>query len=140
MSAGSTPGALVHACELELRWSDLDAYDHVNNAVYLSLLEEARIQWFNTFAGGWRLPTAEPVIARVEINYRRPLHHPARVRVELHLLKLGRSSITVAHRIVTVGSDPEVLHSDGLTVIVYVDPAGSGSVPLPVNVRQACGA
>jgi acyl-CoA thioester hydrolase len=130
---------LVHACELELRWSDLDAYDHVNNAVYLSLMEEARIQWFNTFEGGWRSATAEPVIARTEVNYRRPLHHPARVRVELHLEKLGRSSIIVAHRIVAVGVEPEVLHSDGLTVIVYVDPAGSGSVPVPDNVRRACG-
>lgn len=128
--------APVHVTELDIRWGDLDAYDHVNNATYLTLIEEARLQWFRTFEGGWRTAVAEPVVARTEVNYRRALHHPARVRVELRVEKIGRTSMAVSHRIVDALA-PDVLHSDGLTVVVWVDPAGSRPVPLPDNVRRA---
>lgn len=130
--------AVVHVAELDIRWGDLDAYDHVNNATYLTLIEEARMLWFRTFDGGWRSTTAEPVVARTEVNYRRALHHPARVRVELTVEKLGRTSLAVGHRIIAADGS-EVLHSDGLTVVVWVDPAGSGPVPVPANVRRAAG-
>lgn len=131
--------APVHAVELDIRWGDLDAYDHVNNATYLTLIEEARMLWFRTFEGGWRSTTAEPVVARTEVNYRRALHHPARVRVELRVERIGRTSMAVSHRIVDALT-PDVLHSDGLTVVVWVDPAGSGPVPVPDNVRRAASA
>jgi len=125
---------LFEVC-LELRWRDLDAYAHVNNSVFLTLLEEARIQWFESLPEPWRSAAGEPVLARTEVNYRVPIHHPARVRVQLLGQRLGRSSATIGHRISAV--DGSVLHSDGASVLVWVTPADGRPVALPEQIRNA---
>lgn len=129
----------LYVVELDIRWRDLDAYDHVNNSVFLSLTEEARIGWFRSFPGAWRTAEFEPVLVRTEVNYRHPIRHPARVRVELFLERLGRSSLSVVHRI-SDAAQPETLYSDGLAVIVWVSPADGRPVTVPDSVRQAVGA
>lgn len=121
--------------DLALRWRDLDAYDHVNNSVFLSLLEEARIRWFASLPGPWRTSEAEPVLARSEVNYRLPIRYPATVRVELRVARVGRSSLTLAHALSDAGSG--VLYSDGTTVLVWVAPLDGRSVPLPEVIRKA---
>lgn len=121
--------------EIPIRWRDLDAYDHVNNSVFLTLLEETRIQWFSSLPGPWRDARAEPVLARVEVNYRRPIRYPATVRVQLALQRIGRSSLALAHQLHDTASDE--LYADGSTVMVWVSPGDGRSVELPHSVRAA---
>lgn len=130
--------AFLHASELDVRWRDLDAYDHVNNSVFLSLIEEARIRWFETLPGPWRNPQAEPVLARTEVNYRLPIRYPARVRIELLLERMGRTSLGVAHRILDAQSG--LLYSDGLAVLVWVSPEHGRPVNLPEPIQAAIAA
>lgn len=119
-----------------LRWSDLDAYGHVNNAAMLRLLEEARIQafWVNDDAeeavGGTTAvldgrPGADTLtlIARQEIEYlaqipylRQPLD------VQLWLGRLGGASLEVCYEVRSpVGMEPPTLYSRAATTIVLVD-------------------
>ena len=135
MSASSGPSPVLFCTELALRWRDLDAYDHVNNSVFLSLLEEARIRWFATLPAPWRTPEAEPVLARAEVNYRLPIRYPATVRVELQVARVGRSSLALGH--VLSDAQSGLLYSDGATVLVWVAPQGGHSVPLPEVIRHA---
>lgn len=121
---------------MALRWRDLDAYHHVNNSVFLTFLEEARIQWFESLSEPWRNDSAEPVVAASQINFRRPILYPETLAITLRAGRLGRSSFTIAHRIVRRG-DPSVLYSDGETVLVWVSPADGRPVPLPQSVRRA---
>jgi len=121
-----------------LRWSDLDAYGHVNNAAMLRLLEEARIQafWVNDDAeeavGGTTAvldgrPGADTLtlIARQEIEYlaqipylRQPLD------VQLWLGRLGGASLEVCYEVRSpLGMEPETLFSRAATTIVLVDAA-----------------
>ena len=121
-----------------LRWSDLDAYGHVNNAAMLRLLEEARIQafWVNDDAeeavGGTTAvldgrPGADTLtlIARQEIEYlaqipylRQPLD------VQLWLGRLGGASLEVCYEVRSpLGMEPETLFSRASTTIVLVDAA-----------------
>ena len=46
-----------------LRWSDLDAFNHVNNARYLTFLEQARIEWFETLDAPWMTDEVAPAHA-----------------------------------------------------------------------------
>jgi acyl-CoA thioester hydrolase len=108
-----------------LRWGDIDALGHVNQAVYHELLEEARTAMIS------HLPTDEKqsfVMARVELDYRReiPLYHRF-VDVTLHVEAVGRASITVAQQIYR--SDGE-LAADGRSVMVAWDAIRRGSRPL----------
>ena len=124
-------------CVIDLRWRDLDALNHVNNSAFLTYIEEARLQWFGQLQGPWFGETWMPVVAAVHVNYRAQLAWPGRIAVQLYCERLGKSSLTVAHRIVDA-NDAEKLYSDGHTVLVWVNPADGKSVALPESVRKAC--
>ncbi len=121
---------------LQLRWSDLDAFDHVNNSRYLTFLEEARIRWFDSIGEQWVTDEFAPVVASVQLNYRMPIPYPADVVVELYVDRLGGSSVTIGHRIVS--ADGATLYNDGHVVAVWIDRRTGKARPLPESVRKAC--
>jgi acyl-CoA thioester hydrolase len=102
--AGEATAALFVA-PISVRWRDLDAFNHVNNANYLTYLEEARLQWLQQVRD-WFSEESMPVLAASELQYRRPIEWPASLHVELRCTRLGTSSMTLAHRIVDA-TDPE---------------------------------
>ena len=124
----------VFRVPMPVRWGDLDAFNHVNNARYLTFLEQARIEWFDTLDEPWVTADSAPVVASVTLNYKRPIEYPASVFVELFTEKLGNSSVVIGHRI--VGEDG-TLHCDGHVVAVWVDRRSGKPVPLPAGVRRA---
>lgn len=84
-----------------LRWSDLDAFGHVNNARVLTLYEEARVALFfddarraglNSFAEGI-------VIARHEVDYLRPVDRGEQVRIEMWVEEMRTSRIVIAYEL-----------------------------------------
>ena len=66
-----------------VRWRDLDAFNHVNNAMYLRYLEEARLRWLMTLDGPWMDESVAPVVASALVNFKRPIAWPEDVTVEL---------------------------------------------------------
>src|SRR5688572_33247763 len=68
-------GGLRHSFHCPMRWSDMDAYGHVNNVVYLTYLEEARVDMLFTIGAelGAKALSEGVLVARHEIDYRRPL-------------------------------------------------------------------
>ncbi|WDZ84885.1 acyl-CoA thioesterase [Micromonospora cathayae] len=116
----------VYHCTL--RWSDLDAYGHVNNSRFLTLYEEARVALM--FAGGraWGVGSfAEGVvIARHEIDYLRPVDYALgratadaapTVRIELWVEEIRTASFTIGYELY----DGEVLASRARSVLVPYD-------------------
>ncbi|KFN50351.1 acyl-CoA thioesterase [Arenimonas composti] len=126
----------VFRMDADVRWRDMDAFGHVNNAAFLGYVEEARVQWFKSLSSDWAAETSAPIMAAVTMNYRRPIVWPETLTVELLAERVGNKSLTLAHRIVSAG-DPSVVYGDGNTVLVWVDRAGQ-SVVLPEGVRAAC--
>ncbi|GAA2713346.1 MULTISPECIES: thioesterase family protein [Streptomyces] len=103
-----------------LRWSDMDAYGHVNNAVFLRYLEEARIDFIHAVKQGATQGNFADgsVVARHEIDYLRPLvHRPEPVTVELWVAKIGAASMTVSYEI----KDAEHTFVRASTVVVPFD-------------------
>lgn len=136
-AASPEAGQLLMSVPVELRWRDLDAFNHVNNSSYLTFLEEARLRWLSSIDGPWFGEDSMPVLASVNINYRRPLAWPAKIRVELTALRVGQSSLTIGHRIVDAGDD-SALYSDGHVVVVWMNPLNGRSVSLPAAIRDTC--
>lgn len=121
-----------------IRWRDLDAFNHVNNSVFLTYLEEARLQWLAGVGGTWIDDTQAPVVAATRVNFRNQLQWPGEVIVELFRERVGTTSLTLAHRI--TGTDGTSLFSDGNVVLVWIDPRNGRPVALPDAVRVACAA
>lgn len=128
---------LLARVPIAIRWRDLDAFDHVNNATFLTYLEEARLHWLTGIEGIWRDASMQPVLAATNLNFRQPIQWPGEVIVELRVERLGARSLTIGHRI--LGADAGTLHGDGNAVIVWTDPANGRSIALPEAVRAACG-
>jgi acyl-CoA thioester hydrolase len=89
----------VYHCAL--RWSDLDAYGHVNNARFLTLYEEARVAMFFVGARAQGLTSFEDgiVISRHEVDYLRPVDFGDPVRIELWISELRAASFTVSYEL-----------------------------------------
>ena len=120
-----------------LRWSDLDAYGHVNNARMLSLLEEARIQAFwasdDTPEHAVGATTAVidatsgsdtiTLIARQEVEYLAPIPYQRQpVDIELWIGHMGGASLDVCYEVCSPqGSEPSVVYARALSAIVLVD-------------------
>ena len=132
----ATPAPTLFRMPVALRWRDLDAFNHVNNANFLTYLEEARIRWFASWDGDWVTEDTAPLLAAVQLNYRQPIPYPADVAVELFTERLGTSSVTVGHRIVS--DDGATLYADGHVVMVWIDKARGQAAALPDAVRAAC--
>jgi acyl-CoA thioester hydrolase len=127
--------APLFVASIEVRWRDLDAFNHVNNANYLTYLEEARLQWLRQVRD-WFNAESMPVLAASELNYRLPIEWPAQLHVQLVCERLGNSSLTLGHRIVDA-ADASRLYCDGRVVMVWMNPATGKPVPLPPTIREA---
>lgn len=132
------PAVPLFHTAVEVRWGDMDAFNHVNNARYLTYLEQARLAWLGTLDPSWMGPHCMPVMAAAQLNYRRSITWPAAIEVILECNRLGRSSITVGHRIID-REHRHRLYCDGHTVLVWIDPANGESVALPEVIRSAAG-
>ncbi|AIA03691.1 MULTISPECIES: acyl-CoA thioesterase [Streptomyces] len=109
-----------HLYSCPLRWSDMDAFGHVNNAVFVRYLEEARIDFMSRLAPGDGSPsfTGGSVVARHEIDYLRQLvHRPEPVTVELWVQKISAASMTVGYEV----KDEDTVYLRASTVVVPFD-------------------
>ena len=127
----------VFRTTLGVRWGDMDAFNHVNNAQYLRYLEEARVQWLASLPGVSMTDRITPVLVASQVNYRQPIVWPNEIAIELSIDKLGSSSLTMGHRMLS-STDASVLYSDGSVVMVWIDTRTGKSVPLPEAIKAAC--
>ncbi len=106
---------------VRVRWSDLDAFGHVNNARMVTLLEEARVDWLFVAASkaGVRGLTEGVVVAELSIKYLKSITFGSPVLVSMWLSALNAASFTVDYE---VRADDE-LCVRARTVLVPVDPA-----------------
>jgi acyl-CoA thioester hydrolase len=118
---------------IEIRWRDMDAFKHVNNAVYCTYFEEVRDEWLLE-ALGTGLLLNDFVLARCAIDYRSPLtQDDGHVDVELRLTRVGTSSVTTSERI-TVPGDGR-LAAEAEAVLVHFDWETGKSKPLPEQTK-----
>ena len=125
---------MVHRKRVEIRWSDVDAYQHVNNAVYATYLEECRDEWVDLVLDGsgdaWDL-----VLARVAIDFRRELRlEDEEVEVSCAIARIGTSSLTLREEVRTRDGE---LSAEAEAVLVARDRESGRSRPLTDVERAA---
>ncbi len=125
---------MVHEKRIEIRWRDLDAYRHVNNAVYATYLEEGRDEWVeHVLAGAGDL--WDFVLARVAIDFRQELTQEDDVIVvSVALTRIGTSSFTLREAIRKLDG---TLSAESEAVLVARDRSTGRSRPLSDAERAA---
>lgn len=138
------PHVFQHA--IEVRFRDCDPLGHVNNAAYLTYLEQARLfYWRSLWGFGLDAPTAEPgaimaspaqpgvIMARAEIDYRLPARYGQTLQVRIDLAAIGRTSFTYDYEIL---DEEQRVVASARTVQVMYDYAAGRPVPIPDDIRK----
>lgn len=130
--------AYRHRTTLQVRFRDIDAFKHVNNAVFFSYVEQARIRYLLDVVQPDRPFDRLPLIlARVELDYRSPITFGEEVDIDTRVERIGRSSIGMAHR---MSAAPEGrLVGEVQTVLVTYDYERARPVPVPDEWRARIG-
>jgi acyl-CoA thioester hydrolase len=123
----------MHETRIRIRWRDMDAYGHVNNAVYLTFLEECRDSWVQELLGSatdsWNF-----VLAHVGIDYRRQLtQDDGEIFVRCRLASFGRSSLRTKEEILMLDG---TIAAEAEAVVVPRDPDTDRARPLTEPERE----
>ena len=119
---------------IEIRWRDMDAYGHVNNAVYLTYLEEARDEWLSKTVEGIGEPW-DFVLARVEVDYRRELtQDDVAVVARCRLDEIGTASVRTVEELRKLDGE---LAAEARAVVVARNRDSGRSRPLADAERAA---
>lgn len=131
-----TDRVLVYRRDIPIRWGDMDAMGHVNNAVYFRYMEQLRLDWFDAL-GCLPNPAGEgPVIINAHCTFMRQLEYPGTVLCRHYVGAIGNSSFETFATMART-DDPERICAEGGAKVVWVDFPRQKSRPLPEHVRRA---
>lgn len=120
-----------------VQWGDEDSMGHVNNVVHFRWFESARVL-YGEKVGMWDLLAGRrigPILASMTCHYRRQLKYPDTVHVGARILRFGRTSMVMQHRLVS--ESQAVVAAEADSTIVMFDYAAQKPFPVPSELREA---
>ncbi len=126
---------MLHHYSMHVRWDDLDAFNHVNNAAYLTFAQEARsdFMWFSRQRRGEAPMLSDMVVARAEVDFLEPIYDVAiELDIAISVVRLGTASFDLLYVI----SKDGVIFSKVTTVQVAVNMETKRSRPLNDEERE----
>jgi acyl-CoA thioester hydrolase len=121
-------------CTIEVRFSDLDLYGHVNNVTFFAYLETARVKMFENFFKEMTEKGTYLLVAHAECDYLEPILLGDRVNISAVISRVGTTSFDIDYRIF---NDDEKTYATARTVMVCFDTIGKVAVPVPACIRAA---
>jgi acyl-CoA thioester hydrolase len=121
-----------------VRWNDLDAFGHVNNANYLIYVQESRADftWWSRTRAGEEPLLMDMVVARAEVDFLEPIYEGGfDLDVEIWVTKIGNASFDLAYQLSSHGK----IHANAKTVQVAVSMETKKSRPLSDIEREYLG-
>ena len=115
---------------LPIRFADIDAFGHVNNAIYLTYFEIARSSYW-TEVVQWDWETMGIIIGRAEINFIKPINLNDQVLAYVRTSRIGNSSFDLEYVLVKVNNGVEEVCTTGSTVCIAFDYSQNQSSAIP---------
>jgi len=126
---------LVHESMVPIRWGDMDAMGHVNNAVYFRYMEVARIAWFSSIGHQPRRDVDGLILVNAFCNFIRQMEYPGEMLIRTFVTAPSRSSFDTWTTIERT-DQPGVLAATGGATAVWFESRSGKSAPLPERLRQ----
>jgi acyl-CoA thioester hydrolase len=126
-----------HWERISVRWGDMDAIGHVNNAKYFTYCESVRISYFEAIEL-WRFREHDrqgPALVSATCNFRQQVHYPAELDVGARTSEIRNRSFTLEYEIYR--RDSGELVADGSSVVAWVDYEANKAIPIPDELRAA---
>ena len=125
---------LVFEMTIPIRWGDMDAMGHLNNASYFRYLETARIDWMHSLGGQPDVGNEGVVIINAFCNFYRQLEYPGDVLVKMYASDPGRTSFETWATMERSDNPGEIYAAGGATT-VWVNYKQQKSRPMPDWLR-----
>jgi acyl-CoA thioester hydrolase len=119
---------------MNVRFSDMDAMAHVNNAVFLTYFEEARMAYWMHVMGRTDLAGMNMILARAEVDFRAPLVAPQTIEVGVGCTSIGRTSFVLEQDMHE--TDTGRLVAEARKVLVHYDYAALRAIPISEEMRR----
>lgn len=125
--------AIKHSTPIQIRFKDVDALGHVNNANHVTYFEYARIRFFDELIGGeidWE--NEGMILAHQQVHYRKPIYLKDTIHVNTWFMKSGNTSFELGYEIVRTEKDgTETICATGSSVQVCFNYKKQLPVPVP---------
>ena len=117
---------------MEIRFIDVDAFGHANNAHYLTYFEQARVKYFDDIMG-WKYDWSRQgiILARAEINYKEPVLFRDDLFIMTHCSRIGKKSFDLDYLVIKKSNEQEIVLAEGKTVMVAYDYDAGESIAVP---------
>ena len=117
---------------IDIRFADLDAYGHVNNATYLTYLENARVKLFDECYENFLASKLMFLVVRVECDYKKPIEMYDTLYITIATEKLKRSSFIFNYRF---HDGNGLIYANARTVMACYDPVIKKPVAIPAEMK-----
>lgn len=125
--------AQTFSTPIELRFSDLDLYGHVNSVVYFSYIETARVKLFNDFFQELTEKHIFTLVARAECDYKLPILFGDELIVSVVVARIGTTSFDLEYRL---HDGREKTYATARTTMVCFDNLKKVTVPVPECISK----
>ncbi|MEX2187927.1 MAG: thioesterase family protein [Pirellulales bacterium] len=122
---------------LPVQWGDMDAMGHVNNVVFFRWFESARVAYLDRIAMETSNGDLGPILASVKCDYRRQLNFPDTVTIGARITRLGRTSLSMVHAVLS--AEQQTIVAEGDSTVVVFDYKTNRPEPIPQRLRDLIG-
>lgn len=127
----------AYTCNIQLRYNDIDALGHVNNAMYVTYLEIARVNYFeHLMQTNISLDKEGIILARVAIDYKQPIVLGDALAVKIWCSKVGSKSFDLAYAIIKQTDVQSIVMATATTVQVCFDYKENKSILIPEKWKE----
>ena len=122
--------------EITVQWGDMDALKHVNNTVFLTWMETARMAYFEEcgMMDTFESEKIGPILAAIKADFLAPVVYPDTIVVHTTISKMGRASFDMAYKIMSSANGGELVATGSATGVMCDYSTGS-STPISENLR-----
>mgnify|MGYP001163876745 FL=1 len=127
---------MIEPVQIQIRFADIDAMGHVNNAVYLSYFELTRVHYFNKLLGeNWDWETKGIILAHTELSFIKPIELNNEAFIEMEIGNIGTKSFTFHYTIKVDGQ----ITTKGSSTLVAFNTQLQKSIPIPAEMKASFG-
>lgn len=125
----------VHESIIPIRWGDMDALGHVNNAVYFRYIEQARINWLDSYRLNIQRDGQGVVVVNAFCNFMKQITYPADLIVKTYIANPTRVGVDTFN-LMSLTTDPETVYAAGGATMVWVDFKAQKAISWPTDMKE----
>ncbi len=127
-----------HWMSLQTRWRDLDAMGHINHAAYLTFMENARLEFYESLGFSTRNSGEVDgiILASMNVQYHQQVIHPSGLDIGQRIVRVGNKSFDMLTAIFLKDNESPVLSA--LFTLVAFNYKLNKTIPAPDKIRDMC--